>query len=131
MRLARFAGVAAAIAAASCASTSALVRDTPRVADKLVMTPYAAEEVCGDLAPGDRLDYRFAASEPVDFDLRYREGGAVVAPVVREHATRDSAIFEARIAERYCAHWQAGPAGALLDYRVEIRGPVPSPQSSS
>ena len=128
---ARIAGVAAALAAVSCASTPALVRDSPRVAERRPIAPYADAEVCGDLARGDRLDYRFEASVPVDFDLRYREGGAVVSPIVRERSTGDSGIFEARIAERYCAHWQAGPAGTLLDYRIEIRGPAGSPQSSS
>jgi hypothetical protein len=129
--LARVIGVAPALVAAACASTPALLHDTPRVADKLPIAPYAADEVCGDLARGDRLDYRYQASEPVDFDLRYRQGGAVVSPIVRERSTRDSGIFEAGIAGHYCAHWQAGPAGTLLDYRIEIRGPATTPQSSS
>jgi hypothetical protein len=129
--VARAVGIALGVMAVACAPTPALQRDTPRVADRLAIAPYAADEVCGDLAHGDRLDYRYEASEPIDFDLRYHEGGALVAPIVREHSTRDSGIFEARIAKRYCAHWQAGPAGTLLDYRIEIRGPVDSLQSSS
>ena len=116
--LARIAGVAAALAAVSCASTPALVRDSPRVAERRPIAPYADAEVCGDLARGDRLDYRFEASVPVDFDLRYREGGAVVSPIVREHSTGDSGIFEARTPARYCLNWQAGAAGAVIGYSV-------------
>jgi hypothetical protein len=130
-RVARLAVAAAALVTTSCATTPALLRDAPRVAGKHPIAPYASDELCGDLARGERLDYRYEASEPVDFDVRYREGGALVSPIVREHSMRDSGIFEARIAERYCAHWQAGPAGTLLDYRIEIRGAAATPQSSS
>lgn len=130
-RVATLVGVAAALMATSCATAPSLRRDAPLVAEKLPIAPYASQEVCGDLARGDRLDYRFDASEPVDFDLRYREGVALVSPIVREHSTHDSGIFEARIAKRYCAHWQAGPAGAFLDYHLEIHAPAAAPYSSS
>jgi hypothetical protein len=83
--------------------------------------PDAAPEAGIEAAAGDRLDYRWQASEAVDFAIRYREGGAVVAPVVRERSQADSGILEVRLRERYCLHWQAGPTGALVDYRFVLR----------
>lgn len=93
--------------------------------DRLVIAPYAAHEACADLATGDRLDYRYRSSAALDFDIRYREGGAVLSPIVREQSTADSGIFEARIAARYCLDWQAGPAGAIVGYRILLRRTTP------
>jgi hypothetical protein len=111
----------AAWLAACAASTPA--PDVPRNVARLPIAPYAEHEACIDGAPGERLDYRWQASEPVAFAIRYREGGAVVAPVVREGSHGDSGIVELRLRERYCLHWQAGAAGALVDYRFVLRPP--------
>ncbi len=76
------------------------------------------------LSPADRLEYAFEASEPVDFDLRYDEGSVVVAPMVRDRSLADAGVFVARIARDYCLVWEAGPAGAFVDYRLRLR-PAP------
>ena len=75
---------------------------------------------CGWLA-GDRVDYDFSATLPVAFNIHYHEGNAVVAPVVREGARTDSGVFAPRLAQDYCLMWEAGPGGALLDYRLRLR----------
>jgi hypothetical protein len=105
---------------ASCA-TPPLGPGEPHVGDRLPIAPYATREACVDLAVGDRLDYRFQSSAPVDFELRYREANAVVSPIVRPHSTGDSDIFEVRVAAHYCLEWQAGADGAIIGYRVQIR----------
>ena len=104
----------------SCA-TSPLAPGTPRVVERLAIAPYAAHEECVDLAIGDRLDYRFESSAPLDFDIRYSEANAVVAPIVRAHSTADSDIFEARVAAHYCLDWQTGADGAVIGYRLLVR----------
>lgn len=109
-----------ATSAAACA-TPDVAPGEPRVIDRLVIAPYAAHEACAELAPGDRLDYRYRSSAALDFDIRYREGGAVLSPIVREQSTADSGIFEVRVAARYCFDWQAGAAGAIIGYRVLLR----------
>jgi len=114
--------IAVAACLAACAA-SPPAPDVPRDVARLPIAPYAEHEACIDGAPGERLDYRWQASEPVAFAIRYREGGAVVAPVVREGSHGDSGIVELRLRERYCLHWQAGPAGALVDYRFVLRPP--------
>lgn len=73
------------------------------------------------LEVGERVEYDFNATEPVDFTIQYRDGNAVVAPVVREKVTADSGVFVPRLAQDYCLTWEAGVAGAVLDYRVWLR----------
>jgi len=117
---ARLAVLAAFAGVAGCAAPP-LSPGEPRVVDRLEIAPYASQEECADLAAGARLDYRYHSSAPLDFDIRYRENQAVLSPIVRERSTGDSGIFEARIPARYCVHWQAGPAGAVIGYSVRVR----------
>jgi len=116
--------VAAAAFVAACAASPA-APDVPREAARLPIAPYAEHEACIDGTPGARLDYRWQASEPVDFTVRYREGDAVVGSIVRERSRGDSAILELQLREHYCLHWQAGAAGALVDYRFVLRPALP------
>jgi hypothetical protein len=110
----------AALTLCACAENP-LVSGQPKVVEKLAIAPYAIHEDCAPLALGDRLDYRFASTEPVAFNIHYHEGNAVVMPISREGATSDAGIFAPRIAEGYCLMWEAGATGAVLDYRIVLR----------
>lgn len=110
----------AAACIASCAEHP-LVPGEPRVVERLVIAPYAMHEECAPLAAGERLDYRYRSSAPLDFDIHYYEGNAILSPVVREQSTDDAGIFEAPLARDYCLTWQAGPPGAIIGYRVLVR----------
>ena len=116
----RLAPLGFAACLASC-TTPPLAPGVPHVVDRVPIAPYAAHEACLDLDVGDRLDYRFQSSIPVDFEVRYREANATVSPIVRPHSTGDSDIFEVRVAARYCLEWQAGRGGAIIGYRVQAR----------
>jgi hypothetical protein len=105
---------------ASCAAPP-VEPGQPRVVERLVVAPYDAHEECMALRAGDRIDYRFASSAPLDFDIRYRQANAVLSPIVREQSTADSGIFEAHEPARYCVDWQAGAGGAIIDYRIVVR----------
>ena len=61
------------------------------------------------LEPGDRVEYAFESSEPVDFNVHYHEGKTVVMPVVRERTREDAGIYAAQIAHDYCLMWEPGP----------------------
>ena len=113
----------AALALVACA-TEPLTAGVPREADQVVIAPYAHHEECVRLAAGDRLEWRYESSAPLAFDLRYREDNTELAPVVREHSTADNGIFEARIDRSYCLAWDAGPAGAVIGYRILLRNPL-------
>jgi hypothetical protein len=104
---------------AGCATR--LTADGPKAVAAHPLPPFASHDECARLSPGDRLEYAFEASEPVAFEIRYREGTAVVAPVVRERSRGDAGMFVARLARDYCAVWEAGGAGALIDYRLRLR----------
>jgi hypothetical protein len=110
---------AALVALAGC--TAQIKPDEPKSVVALAIHPYETHEQCARLAPEDRLEYAFEATEPVSFDLRYREGRAVVAPIARESTRADAGVFIAQVARDYCLVWEAGAAGALVDYRIRLR----------
>jgi len=110
----------AAVCLASCAGQP-LVPGEPRVVERLVIAPYEMHEECAQLAAGERLDWRYRASAPLDFNIHYHEDNAVLSPVVREQSTNDSGTFEAPLARDYCLMWQAGAPGAIIGYRVLVQ----------
>lgn len=74
------------------------------------------DERCFELAAGESLRYRFAASAPVDFNIHFHRGKEVVMPV-RIDATRGhAATFTAPHADAYCLMWERGAGEAA---RVE------------
>ena len=87
------------------------------------LPPYEVHEECVELKPGDRLDFSFESTEPVDFNIHYHEGNAVVMPLVREKSREDAGMYSVRIAQDYCLMWEAGAAGAVIDYRIRVRRP--------
>ena len=105
---------------ALCIGACTSLRDVhvPKAIHDRKVGPYAQHEECMRLEAGDRLDYRFEASEPVRFAIQYRGGGAVLEPIVRDAATEDAGIYPVSETRVYCLVWEAGAAGARLDYRV-------------
>jgi hypothetical protein len=117
------AALLAALLVAGCAAKPADPRE-PKVVREHAMSPYVIHEECLPAAVGDRIDYYFASTFPVDFNVHYHEAGAVVMPIVRDKSTGDSGVYVARIAHEYCLMWEAGPAGTSLDYRLRLRPPA-------
>ena len=68
------------------------------------------------LAVGDRVEYEFSATEPVDFNIHYHEGNAVVAPIGREKVYADSGFFVA--ADRAALLPHVGGRGGGRDARL-------------
>jgi hypothetical protein len=121
MRAARAGRIAfAALALAGCAAPP-LAAGVPQTVDRLVIAPYALYEVCVTMARGDKLDWRYESGMPLAFEIHYREGGTVLAPVVREASSADSGTFEAREPRDYCAKWEAGASGAIVGFRLLLR----------
>ena len=116
--------VAVAVLLAACATEPPLAVDRPKVVHGQDIAPYAIHEQCVHLAIGDRLDYDFTANEPVDFNVHYHEGRAVVMPIVRDKVRQDSGLYIPILGQDYCLMWEAGAAGALLDYRLSLRPPA-------
>jgi hypothetical protein len=116
----RCAAFVVAVAASGCV-TAPLTLDEPAVASAVPLPPWESRDVCVRLGDGDRLDYTFESTEPVAFEIRYREGAAVIAPLVRDPTRTDAGVFVAGLPRDYCLVWEAGVAGALLDYRLRRR----------
>jgi hypothetical protein len=110
----------AAIALAGCA-TPPIAAGVPKTVDGLVIAPYALHEACMSMARGDKLDWRYESGAPIAFEVHYREGGAVLSPVVRDDSSGDSGTFEAREPRDYCVQWEAGASGAIVSYRLLLR----------
>lgn len=110
----------AVIAIAVCSCATEMI-DGPKQVTGLALTPYAVHEECAKLAPGDRLDYAFTADGPVNFNLHYHDGAAIVEPISRDGVNEDAGVFAPIIAQDYCLMWEAGRAPASLDYRISIR----------
>jgi hypothetical protein len=97
--------------------------DAPKIVQGYALPSYQIHEECLVLKPGERVEYRFESTEPVDFNIHYHEGNAVVMPVVREKSLEDAGMYSVRIAQDYCLAWEAGAAGATIDYRIRVRPP--------
>ena len=107
-------------ALAGCAGRG-VAPDAPRVAQGLAIAPYAAHRECLAATEGDRIDFTFDSSEPVRFGLSYREGGAAVFPIEQDATRAHAGVLAVLLTREYCLSWEAGTAGAIVDYRVRLR----------
>ncbi len=104
---------------AACAGETMLAGETKSVT-AFAIAPYEIHEECMLMTPGARIDYRFEARMPVYFDIRYREGSAIISTISREDVKEAAGVFASTGTRRYCVHWEAGLEGALVDYRVRL-----------
>ena len=87
---------------------------------RLTLAPGRFAEVCGRLDPGARVDWRFDASQPSDFNIHYHEGRAVRYPAKEEGRTQSAGILEVTRAEDYCWMWSNRSVGPL-EVRVRLQ----------
>jgi hypothetical protein len=112
----------AALLACACAADPYRF-DAPRTAADVELAPYALHEECVTLDAGQRFDFYFVSATPVAFNVHYHDANAVIMPIVREHATRESGEFIADHRNVYCLMWEAGAEASVLEYRVR---PLPT-----
>jgi len=104
--------------AAGCASEPDRL-DSPKVASGVELAPFAIHEQCFALSPGERVAYRFTATQPVTFNVHFREGIAMIFPVDVKQTREESDDFTADQRQNYCLVWEAGAQGSIIDYRVQ------------
>jgi hypothetical protein len=114
--------VSAALAATACAGGEYRL-DAPRSAAGVEIAPYAIHEECVELARGERIDYYFASAAPVEFNIHYHDGAAVIMPIVREKVRDDAGDLTADRKEIYCLMWEAGAQPTILEYRIRPLAP--------
>ena len=71
-----------------CACTALPHGEAPIDVHGREIPPYEAHEECFRLQIGDRVEFAFESTEPVDFNFHYHEGNAVVMPLAREKCAR-------------------------------------------
>ena len=103
-----------------CAATRSAA-DGPRTVTAHPLPSYQIHEECLALKAGDRVEFTFESTDPVDFNIHYHEGDAVVMPLSREKAREYAGVYAATLAHDYCLMWEAGAAGAMLDYRIRYK----------
>lgn len=106
------------LALASGCSADPYRLDVPRGAAGVEIAPYESYEQCVALDRGQRFDFYFVSVAPVTFNIRYRDANAVIVPIVRGHATRESGEFTAEHKDVYCLTWEAGVEPSVLEYRL-------------
>ncbi|HET9046270.1 MAG TPA: hypothetical protein VFO33_04880 [Casimicrobiaceae bacterium] len=109
---------------AACAEKPLAPGEAKSVA-KQDLAPYAMHEDCAELAPGDRLDYRFESTQPLKFNIHYHDGNMVLMPITRDDVTSDAGVFAPQSKQGYCLMWEAGAAGATIAYRMQVRRRAP------
>jgi hypothetical protein len=110
-----------ALAVCACATTPL---SAPKVVRAFPLPSYQIQEECFTLKEGDRVEFAYKSTEPVDFNIHYHEGQAVVMPISREKSREDAGFYTAQLAQGYCLMWEAGAPGAVIDYRILVRPPA-------
>jgi len=98
---------AIALLAAGCAGTQDAF--PPRALRLEIQAGKIAEE-CFSLAAGERVDYQFEATTPVDFNFHTHRGGEIVMPVNVQRTRAQAGVFSSPAAEDYCMMWTNGAA---------------------
>ena len=104
-----------------CACTAISLGEAPIEVKGREIPSYEAHEECLRLQMGDRVEFVFESTTPVDFNFHYHEGNAVVMPLAREKVREDAGVFAVPFAQDYCLMWEAGAAGTVIDYRVRVK----------
>ncbi len=107
----------------ACAAPS-IEPNVPKHVRELDIPAYNIREDCVKLLPGDRLEFAFESNQPVDFNIHYHEGNAVLVPYSRDATKAAADVYQPRSAQDYCLTWEAGKEGALVEYRVRLRRPA-------
>ena len=110
----------AALAVAGCAATT-MTAGAPKIVKAHPLPSYQIHEECFTLREGDRVEFYFESDEPLDFNIHYHEGQAVVMPISREKTREYGSVYIAEMTQDYCLMWEAGAAGARIDYRIAIK----------
>ncbi len=62
-------------------------------------------ELCAKLGAGARVEWSFAADEPLDFNVHYHVGDRVEYPAKADGSRRESGVLVVPKAQDYCWMW--------------------------
>ncbi|HTS20746.1 MAG TPA: hypothetical protein VMN79_02950 [Casimicrobiaceae bacterium] len=111
--------LAAALLVCACATSEDRYRlDQPRSGAGVELPPYGMREECFTLEADDRIDFYFASTAAVAFNIHYHDANAVIMPIERQRTKAESGDFVADRRQVYCMMWEAGAEPAMIDYRI-------------
>lgn len=87
---------------------------------ELSIAPGKFAEVCGKLAKGSSVDWRFDGSGPLDFNIHYHVGKDVVFPAKANGVATSSGALSAKVDQDYCWLWR-NKAGEAVSLRLALR----------
>jgi len=84
------------------------------------LAPGAFEELCFELDAGRSMRYAFDAGAPLEFNLHWHRGSAIVFPIKRAAVDRRAGVFRSETREAYCLMWtNRGRAPVALRARID------------
>ena len=99
---------------ASCLAAHAA--DAPRPgAFAAALDPGKIHEECARVEKGEKRNYHWKATAPVDFNIHRHEGNEVFYPVKRTAMRGDGGTFKADVGADYCWMWTARDKAAKLE----------------
>jgi hypothetical protein len=112
--------LALALAAACCGAFAASPdKKGATQAVDVSLQPKKMHEECLRMEKGDKRQYSWKSSSPVDFNIHYHEGPEVFYPVKRDGMRGDGGTFTAKVATDYCWMWTARGAAAQVTGRID------------
>ena len=96
--------------------------DVKTGAETANLWPNKMSEKCFDLAVGEKLAYRFNATESVLFNIHYHLKKEVIHELSEHLIARRDGTFEPAISGRYCLMWtNPSTHTAKIEYDYTIR----------
>jgi len=86
----------------------------------LSVAPTKFAEVCGPLKAGDAVQWRFDASQALDFNIHFHEGKAVHYPARADQTRELTGTLAVAVSQDYCWMWtNKSPVAATLNIRLQ------------
>ena len=76
-------------------------------------------EVCGALARGQAIDWRFGSDAALDFNIHYHQGKQVLYPTRRDGVARAEGRLEVEVPQDYCWMW-TNKSASPTSLRVQL-----------
>lgn len=88
--------------------------------DQLRVPDAGTAEICERLEAGAKVQWRYKASEPVDFNVHSRAGKTVTVLVRKDRTARADAVFTAGSAQEYCWSW-TNNSGSSVELTLQLK----------
>jgi hypothetical protein len=121
----RWAVIAFAVISALATSAHADLVDVPWQADATAqgewqIAPGKFAEWCTQLRQGEKVQWRFDADAPLNFNVHYHEGKEVRVPAKQDAASKSEGLLDVPSDQHYCWMW-SNKSKAAVTARATLR----------